>query len=259
MVQAGNMARARGGFTAPALGGPQYPSSGAEFTALTGLTASSLYLFDEASGTLDDKVGAADLAVNLSPTFGSTQQGRRGIYYDGSGDWHGANGVNIPTAASFICTTVTTMVADVDGFQGVHSCWTAGADPGWGSYLITTPGRRPAMLIRDAAAGSTGVIQGANVDWPTLYPGLWLWSLQVDRANAVARTRISSGGRLLESEFTASLAGVGDLFGGTQLFAYGAGNALVQGMWCGWSTYLTGAQCEGASVLANLHRALGWE
>lgn len=234
----------------------QYPSSGAEFAALTGLTASSLYLFDEASGTLDDKVGAADLTVNATPQFAYDSGGRRGIYYDDAAARHGTDGVNIPTGASLIATCVCRLITAPGASVGAVSCLTAAADPGWGIYFNTTANDRPNMLVRDAAAGSLAVI-GADVDWPTTYPGNWLWSIQIDRANTTARSRISySGG--LAGVLSGSIAGFGDLFGGTQKFAFGAGNALSGGIWVGWGAYLTGVQCEGANVLENLHKSLGW-
>jgi hypothetical protein len=237
--------------------GPKYPRTGPEFTALTGLTATSLYLFNEASGSLLDQVGGVDLGVTNTPTFDSSQHGRRGIAYDGAVERHGADGVNLPTGDSLIAGVVCKQLAAGGALVGAVTCLTATADPGWGIYMSTAANDRPTFLVRDAAAGSATNL-GADVDWPTAYPGLWLWTLQVDRTNTTARTRISSGGRLLE-EFSGSIAGLGDIFGGTQKFAFGAGNAMSYGMWCGYGFYLTGAQCEGSAVLSTLHKSLGWE
>lgn len=237
--------------------GPKYPRTGPEFTAWTGLTASSLYLFDEASGTLDDKIGSADLTVNATPVFDSSQYARRGIYYDDVAARHGTDGVNVPTADSFAALCVCRMVAAPGVLVGLASCLTATADPGWAIYLNTSANDRPNLLVNDAAAGALSVI-GTDIDWPTTYPGNWLWSIQVDRTNSIARSRISYA-RGLAGTLSGSIAGFGNLFGGTQKFAFGAGNALSGGMWVGWSAYLTGAQCEGASFLETTHRKLGWE
>lgn len=236
---------------------PVYPRNSGEFTAQTGLVPTSLYLFDEASGSLLDKAGAVDLAVANTPTFGSSQNGRRGIAYDGAVERHGADGVNLPTGDSLIAGVVCKQLAAGGSLVGAFTCLTATADPGWGIYMSTAANDRPTFLVRDAAAASATNL-GADVDWPTTYPGLWLWTLQLDRANAAVRTRISSNGKLIE-EFSGSLAGFGDIFGGTQKFAFGAGNAMAYGMWCGYGFYLTGAQCEGAAVLSTLHKSLGWE
>lgn len=236
----------------------QRPTSGGEFTSLTGLSAASLYLFDEASGTLDDKIGAADLAVTATPQFGYQSGGRAGIYYDDTTAAHAADSVNVPTAASIVAVAECRLVSTPSSLAGVLSCWTATADPGWAFYLSTSANDRPTVVVRDSGANSRSLL-GADVDWPTTYPGNWLWSIQIDRAAATVRSRVSYAGGLAGAELSGSLAGFGDIFGGTQRFTTGAGHLLGGGMWLGWAAYLTGVQCEGAAVLANLHRALGWE
>lgn len=231
-----------------------YPHTGDAFTTRTGLTLSSLYRFDEDSGNLVDHVGSATLTASGTPVYSYSLYGRRAIHYDTvATDRHGADSVNLPTADSLLAGGVVEMpiTGAVSGFTG---CVTISADPGWCLYI--QPTGTVTMLVRDSGASSLVVTSGTTTS--ALFPGPWLWTIQVDRTNGAARSRISGRyGHVVT--MSGSIAGFGDLFGGTQKYAFGAGNALSGGARVGYGFYATGAQCEGTDVLANLHRSLGWE
>lgn len=231
---------------------PVYPRTRGEFLDRTAISVDSLYLFDEASGNLLDKAGSVPLTVNSTPAFGSSLAGRRAILYDSALDRHGDDGVHLPSGSVVAGGVMElTAVGLTSGFLG---CLTTIADPGWGLYFQTTG--IPSLLVRDSGAASL-VITASGVT-PSVYPGPWFYTIQIDRTNAIARCRISWNRRAIVV-MAGSLAGFGSLIGGTQKTAFGAGNAMSHNGRISYGFIASGAQCEGANVLANLARALGHE
>lgn len=232
--------------------GAIYPVTGTHFTALTGLTATSLYVFDEASGNLDDKIATHDLTAAGTPTFAHIVQGRRGIHYDAAADGHAAN-VHDLADASGIYTTVFSEVSDV-GTAGIMGRVNATLAEGV-SIEIATGANDLRYLVRDSGVNSTiTTTTGQNFRDGRLT----LVSLQIDRANTTARLRASYNGGAVTA--TSSIAGFATVAGASQTFGFGAYGAGVRtgGAANFWAAVITGAQCEGANVLQNLHRALGW-
>jgi len=231
---------------------PIYPRKRGEFLDRTGVDPDSLYLFDEASGSLIDQCGFQNLTVNSTPVFGSSLAGRRSIYYDSASDRHGDDGVHLPSGnviAGGVLNYTTTGLTT--GFAGVT---TTIADPGWALYFQTTG--IPSLLVRDVGANAL-VMAGAGVTFAT-YPGPWLFAIQIDRTNAVARARVSWNRRAIWTA-SGSLSAFGSLVGGTQKASFGAGNAMAHHANISYGFFASGAQCEGANKLADLARALGHE
>lgn len=232
--------------------GAVYPVTGTHFTSLTGLTATSLYVFDEASGDLDDKIATHDLAAAGTPTFAYTVQGRRGIHYDAAADGHAAN-VHDLADASGIYTTIFSEVADVGtaGIMGrVNATLAEGA-----SIEIATGANDLRLLVRDSGVNSLiAATTGVNFRDGRLT----MVSLQIDRAGTTARLRASYNGGFVVA--SGSISGFATVAGASQTFGFGAYGAGIRtgGAANFWAAVITGAQCEGANVLQNLHRALGW-
>lgn len=233
----------------------QYPSNGAEFTALTGLTASSLYLFDEASGTLDDKIGSADLTAVGTPTYGVTREGRRGVHYDDVLDANRAD-VNAVGTSSFVAFGVfgiqpSPPPQDYAGLMGRTNI--TGAEE-WAVWRRTN--NDVTARIRDSGTNERTL----TVAGTTFADNLHFVALQVDRAAATARLRVvRSGGTALTA--SGSVAGFATLDGASQAYGFGpgVGSTPFRGAFVGWGGIAMGVQCEGASILQNLSRALGWE
>lgn len=239
------------------INGLYYPEDGDNFAEITSFTPASLYLFSVASGNVPDVVGSAHLPTEGAATYGYTMpDGRRGIRYDASGDGHDANVHALGTATSAVFFAVFDPIADLGGSNVIVGRSTSSADPCVLLYLPTTI-TRPRILIRDAAAGQVLV---NFTDGPNLYTeaGPFLGSLQIDRTADVVRARVSRRGQLIE-QVSSSIAAVGDLDGGTQEFGFGNIPGGLGDIAHSYGGVFTGAQAEGATVLASLHRSLGWE
>lgn len=240
-----------GGLRAPVGGERPYPTNGTAFTALTGITLDSLYLFDESASPVDDKIGAADLAAAGTPTYGVMKSGRRGIYYDAAAERHAAD-VNDPGASSFLHFGVCTFGALVD-FAGCFGRGNATQAEQWLVWMRSATGVIEAR-VRDNAAGAVSIATGALA---AIITRPCLVGLQVDRTAAVVRLRGSDGSNAVSA--SGSIAGFGSLSGAAQVFGYGAITGTLQGGWSGYGGFRQGVDVEGASVLADLAHDLGWE
>lgn len=232
----------------------QYPSSGAEFTALTGLTASSLYLFDEASGDLIDRVGAVNLPVALgTPLYNQSEGGRRTIKYESS-EGHGADVHAFGTTSAWFAAVAS--VPAGSGTIGIVGRSNAGLTEGAWIYLQIPASGTIGAIVRDDGAGSA-VFQATGLD--TRGKGLMLIQGQIDRAAAQARIRVSSVVGV--GSGSGSIAGFSTLDGASQRYQHGylLGIGSATNSHHAWGAVATGVQCEGASLLQNVARALGWE
>lgn len=248
-----------GRFFGPNAGGRRFPASGAEFTALTGLTASSLYLFDEASGNLVDEIAAAALTASGTPTFAYVVGGRRGVYYVGALDYHRAD-VNDVGSGSFIYTQVCSLVVNpaANRFFGTRRFTGTSPEASWAIYAPFASDGRPRMQIRDGTS-SLDVVAPASVDMRADLGVPFLISIQRDNSTNTARIRVTKVGTPYGNS-EASCAGFGSLNTAGATFSFGRPQSnLGDGVWFGWAQLSTGVQCEGSSKLADLHRALGWE
>jgi hypothetical protein len=239
---------------------PRYPATSAEFLSIAGITPTALYLFNEASGDVLDKVGSANLTAVNTPTFGYVAEGRKGIHYDGATDAHRAD-VNAPASLSFITGCVFKLASDLNVLSGVFGRMDGSAADGYAAYVFAnvTPAY-PTLLVRDTGSNSTQLFHLQAQDWFTNYPGLLLWQVQVDRAANKVRSRISKRGVYVDQQ-EASIVGFGALSGGAaQTFGTGQYCAAISGgLSSHYLYYATGAQTEGSTAMATIARRLGWE
>jgi hypothetical protein len=255
-----------GGFVLPGRGfvgrivprvlrGREYPVTAARTAALTGITPQALYPCQELSGSLIDVVGGLNLAAAGTPTYQHQVADRAGIYYDASVDGHTANVNDLGAASGLYCAVVRALpIAPVTtyglfgrGNAAVAEC----------CLVYTTGGvNYVGVLIRDSGSNSLGLSDAAlDVKTPT---HAHLITLQIDRAAAVARLRVSRPGAVA-SAISGSIAGFATLSGAAQVYGHGAVPAMSGGNMVSWAMVAVGAQCEGADVPAAIARGLGWE
>lgn len=238
-------------FGANNLWGPLYPATGTAFAAQTGITLDSLYTFQEASGDLDDKAGSSDLPVAGSPTFAATIGGRQGVTYGAASAAH-RGAVYPPGTSSQLAFVVCANPGAATG--GVFGNYDqSDALDGWGVYRDTN---NFLLFVRSSAAGGnlSATASSTTIQSDTLY----LVSVQIDQAADIARMRIKSASSAAE-QVQVSVATLGTLTGTSNNYGFGALAFLQPGVSCFYGGIVTGSAAEGSSVLANLHRALGWE
>lgn len=247
----GNIGYPSGGLVVARRRGIVYPSDGAAFAAKTGLTLDSLYLFDEAAGSLLDHAGASDLAAGGTPTFAVTLQGRRGINYDAASDRHAAV-VHDPAASSMVAFCVCANPgATTGGIMGGYD--QTDALDGW--ILYRTDNKFEFHVRSSATLSLLSVVSTTTIDADRLY----LVSMQIDRAANLMRGRVTPRGGAGEA-LSLNIAGVGTLSSGAN-HGYGFGSLafLNPGASVFYGGIKLGAGGEGVDVLINLHRSLGWE
>lgn len=230
---------------------PVYPTTGDEFTAYTGITLTSLYLFNEASGNLIDQVGANDLTVANDPTFAYASENRRGVNYDELDDAHRADVCGLGSGSGMY-GTVFRSIADLGSNHVIgrlNSPITESCD-----IDIPTGTNNLRAVIRDDASGSVL----PTISTVSARARTYLAIIQIDRANTTARLGMYWPGGYVEA--TASIAGFGSLDGASQTFGFGQdGAAARQGGCANFLGFVaTGAQCEGASTPLSIARGLGW-
>lgn len=233
---------------------PVYPQTGALFTGQTGLVASSLYLFNEAAGSVLDKVGVADLAVVNAPVFDYRSRGQQGIAYDTLNDAHRAN-VNSMALASGIYAAVFSSFSAVDVTKHI---WGYGDSADTSRLRIQYQGGDTTIGAQIQSGASNLVLSVIPPPEGDDIPRIVL--LQIDRAAAVARLRLAGSGEV-PLVAAGSIVGFGT-FTGTGVTAFGAGQVIAgTGLGCAvfYGMFLSGVQCEGATVLQDLSRHLGWE
>ena len=232
---------------------PVYPTTATEFAAYTGLTPTSLYLFNEASGNLLDKSSSNDLTVNGTPTFSFSRSNQRGIHYDTETDHHSADVLAVGST-SFLAWGVFGVETGAVDFAGLMGRTNATGAEEWIVYHRTSG--VVTARIRDAAAGEVSVSTAAA----SLDTALHLVQLQVDRSAATVRLRVSRPGTAALTA-SGSIAGFGSLDGASQKHGYCPliGSVPFKGGSCYGAGTRINADTEGASVTADLSKALGWE
>lgn len=232
-----------------------YPVSSAHVAALTGITPTTIYAFRTTSGAVTDELGGTSLSANGSPTYQAQVGDSIGVTYDSAAAGHRAD-VNGMGLASWLYAVIfrapqTTAAA----LPGVIGRFDAAATVGAGLYLQTTGSTT--MLVKDGVGALT-------VSGPagTVIPGdLYLAQIQIDRAANLARARWSRiyGIRSAYAD-SGSIAGFLTLSTVGQTFGVGSYVAPVTyGIGASWAMTATGAQVEGANVLANFAAAIGAE
>jgi len=225
---------------------PYFPVGGP-----AGFTWDSIYLFDEASGALDDKVGAVDLNGNGTPTYNTVVHGRRGILYDAGNDCHAVDDVHIPGSTSFMAFAVCTAADNLSCIMGGYD--SGSADPGWIVYRGSGDNKMT-IDFRETGAGQLVLASTAIADWTAPI----LVSVQVDRAANTLRARVTPKGQAGQA-LSGSIAGFGAFSDAEYRFGFGGLPFLQGGAWLGYAGIRIHAGTEGATKLADLHRILGWE
>lgn len=232
---------------------PVFPQDGASFTAHTGRTLDSLYLFNEASGNVLDKIGSANLTAGGTPTFSVDREGRRGIHYDANIDRHSAD-VHAVGTTSFLAFGVFGVQAGHADFAGLMGRINAGADPGWIVYHRSSGAVE--FIVRDDGAGLVNQATAAA----SLATALTFVGFQCDRTAAVVRVRASRPGAAALTT-SASIAAFSTFNGAGLQFGFGPalGGSNVLGALVCYGGIRVNADTEGASVLSDLAKSLGWE
>lgn len=249
-----------GGGWAPVGGGhlpsrrrlPILPRTGPDALSLLGLSLDELYLFEAASGNVVGAVAGTTLVAAGTPTYRREAAGRAGVYYDGSGDRHTADVHPFGVASGWLGAVFEPAGAGAVLSQIIGRL-TAGAR-GVSLYLQTTGW--PTMLVRDNVP-TTVLIGDGSYDLRAA-GGVWLAQGQIDRAANQARFRVSQLGGEVRS-YSGSIATIGTLTIAGQVFGHGSFGALAEGIANYWSGVATGAQCEGAGLLASVAARLGFE
>lgn len=248
------MMKAPGAVAAAA--GKVYPADAASFLLTTGIAPQAIYLFNEASGALDDKVGTADLVAGGSPTFNYDMAGdRNGVHYDGSGDKHSADVHALGTGSGIYGVVFDMATNPGSSTSNIVGRINATLADGVALRIVNT-GNVPSVLCRDG--GSTASV-GVNFTMDIRTGGPMLATIQVDRSANVVRARITKANGTFEQVTTASIASFGTLDGASQEFGFGGIFGHVYGAACAYGFVITGASAAGANVLAGLHDTLGWE
>lgn len=231
-----------------------YYTTSAEFTAGTGKTATALYNYQEASGNVLDKIGSAHLTLTGTPQFQfAMADGRLGVYYNALARKHSAD-VNAPGTSSFVYGGVFQIVTD-PGSSSTHIMGRINATIAeCVEAFLPTATDSPQVIIRDNGPNTlTLTLSTLNVR----ANGPWFLTIQVDKAANLIRTRCSNLLGTVE-EKSGSIAGFGSVDGASQEYGSGVLPARTYGCAKSYDFYMTGAQCEGATVLADLHAAHGW-
>lgn len=232
------------------------PMSGGEAANRLGVTLTSLYLMDEASGALVDAMGGASLAVTGAPTFRRVDAaGGLGVHYSAVGQLHSADVNPLGVASGWYAAVFedASKAAVLTGIVGRAN----GAFTEVAVVYLQSTGTTTAQ-INDAGANPAVTVNGTTAN-PKTTGGAWLAQLQIDRAAGFARTRFSSIGGGVVEQVQASIAGYATLDGAGQVFGFGCLPALNYGAAVSWGATATGAQCEGATFLAAMAQRLGVE
>ena len=227
-----------------------YPATGAAFTAQTGTTLTSLYLFNEASGDVLDKVGSNTLTTVNTPTYAYAYQGRTGIHYDGDTDAHRADVLALGTGSG-LYGAVIRKTGDATAARNIVQRTNGSNDPCVILNFAVTSGN-PQMIVRDAGTNAL-LVDGATFAGDTT--SLLLAMVQIDKSTDTARALVTDGRQLLE--LSGSIAGFGSLDGTSQTFGFG--NRVQLGQTAAFYGFaVVGAGAEGSSRLRDIARGLGW-
>lgn len=231
-----------------------YPQTSAHVAALTGVTPSALYLYRATSGAVPDVLGGTSLAAGGAPTYQAQVGDGIGVDYATAGAYHRADVNGLGVASWLYAAIFRAPMSAVPSLPTVIGRFDGGETVGAALYLQTN--QSVTMLVRDGV--STLIV---NSPPATLeLGGLYLAQLQIDRAAAQARVRVSRlyGGAVYAA--AGSIAGYGTLSTAGQNFGTGAISAsLTYGCAVSWVMAATGAQVEGAGLPAAFARSLGAE
>lgn len=230
----------------------QAPTSAAQSSAQLGITLTSLYLCRETSGALVDALGGSSLGVVGAPTFQYQVGDQLGVRYPpGASHTADVNGIGIGSgwygcifriADPSLALPGIVSRANVGFTEAVCLYAQLGGSAGW------------SVQVRDDAAGVAVADGVVKTD-----AGSWLGQVQIDRANAVVRGRMSRIGGGPSEQISTSIAGFGSVDGAGMVFGFGAHTVFTGGASVAWCATAIGAQCEGEAFMATMANRLGVE
>jgi hypothetical protein len=233
---------------------PRWAASPRMARNLARLDLASAYHFRAASGNVPDLIGSAHLVAGGTPTYGVTRAGAAGVFYDHSADFHRADVHDFALSSAWFAA-VAYIDPAVNTAQSIVGRLNAAAATGAAIYVAVPGFGQIGMFVRDD--GTNSVIPVGPGDWRGK---LCLVQAQIDRTAAVCRLRVSARGSTPDAPAAGSIAGFGSLFEAGQVFGAGTLPGLNGGhITVFWVGVATGAQCEGASLQANIAGRLGFE
>lgn len=231
-----------------------FPGTTAGFLAASGITPTALYTFNEASGSVLDKSGSANLAVVDAPTYRAVANGITGANFAAADDEVSAD-VNDPANASFIYGVVCSFPNGTTTTVGLVNRSNVVNQPFYGLYK-TNAAATIELLVRDVV-GVSASLSTTGIDCTTpVMPRLYM--MQVDRTNTTIRLVVAEKKRVIFNG-TVALGLVGSLTGGAAMaFGYGSVFFGTGGAQVALGFYATGSQCEGSGTLVSVANRLGW-
>jgi hypothetical protein len=234
---------------------PRVTTSLTTLQSSIGLTLSSLYLCEEASGNMADAIGGFTLTAAGTPVYRDVVQGKAGVGFNSTSDGMTAN-VNDLAAASGVYFAVNyhATLPDTFLFGRINNTGSTGACVAMNDSAPNTGRLRG--LIRDGVAAGVSLSPTSDVRGKVCVE-----VLQVDRGNAIGRMLVKPRGEAA-TEATDSIAGYATLTAATQLFGlcnFISGVTSQTGDFtCLLLGVATGTQCAGANVAAKIAAGLGF-
>jgi hypothetical protein len=257
MLRASRYVPQRGGYVGSYTGAvrrlPKYPTSGADLTAQTGLTATSLYLCEEASGNMVDAVGGLTLTAAGTPVYGGYVGPKLGLGFNSTSDGFLADVHNLGTSSGlYLCVAYHTTTPDSFIFGRSNS----GGDPCVFVGVATPASGTLRAVLRDD--GANGLVLSPALD---VRSKLVLEIVQVDRAANLAKLYLKPRGEAAVSA-SGSIAGFSTFGAASQ--GFGLCNlapgltSQTGGFTATMLAVATGAQCQGTTLCDAIAAGLGF-
>lgn len=236
---------------------PSYPLTSAAFLAATGITLTSYYPCQDASGSLVDTANANNLSAVVSPLYKRINRGHLGIDADTAGDGFAAAvnpiGVNSAIMGAVVTFKASSGPAVTPYVIGLSS------DTTFPSFLIYRANdnlKYVNLLLNDTAAGSLLLGDVASDIVTANRP--YLVMAQIDKNANLGRLVIADSRRILVNT-SGDITGFITLTGGSnpKFNISGAGTATASAA-VSLGFFATGVQCQGTTKLVDIAYRLGW-
>lgn len=210
-----------------------------------GLTLTSLYTFEEASGNLADVISGLNLSAAGSPVYGGVVGGKRGITFNSAVDGFSSD-VHDIGLASAIFVHVGHHTTTPDSFVFGRA---TGDSATCAHVAVATPAAGKLRAIVNALPAALTLLPDMDVRGKTV-----LTVLQIDRAAGTARMYLKERGGPDELK-VGSIGTHGTFSAASQSFGvnnYGGVTSQTGGFTSMLLGVATGTQCEGANVAARI-------
>lgn len=215
------------------------------------LSLSSLYLCDEASGNLVDRVGSSNLTAAGTPVYQDPIGGKLGVGFNSTTDGFAADVHDLGTTSGFYLAVIHfTATNDTHLFgrsnaTSAECALVAVAVPGSGTIRF---------IVNDSGANSRVVTPATDVRGKTM-----LAIAQIDRTANLARVYLKERGGSA-STTTGDITGWATVSGASQAFGLNNLAPTVTNQPGGFTALLvavaTGAQTEGTAVFTSIAERL---